>query len=346
MLDADYQKEVEELKLEVAEMSDLEAFMLSSENVQKAVLHGLVRSVAKADVNVLLTGESGTGKELTARVIHQLSTRSKGPFVAIDCAAIPETLIEGELFGHEKGSFTGADATLQGKLETANGGTLFLDEVSNIPTSVQAKLLRFLESREFERIGGRKSIRTDIRIIAATNTDLEELAKEKKFRMDLFYRLNEFPISIPPLRERREDIPMLSNRFLVKFQDAIQHKVVEISPTAMQKLQAYHYPGNVRELRNVIKRAMVVAKNQIEVNDLPVEVQKAQVGPKKIDPEIHVPILGEVSLPDAVRKKAQETERQMIIDALKKTGGHHGKAAELLGITSRTLYNKMRDLGL
>ena len=329
------------------EVTDLEDFMLSSENVQKAVVHGLVRSVSKTDVNVLLAGESGTGKELTARVIHQLSNRRNGPFVAVDCASIPETLIESELFGHEKGAFTGATATRIGKFESADAGTIFLDEVSNIPLSIQAKLLRFLESRGFERVGGRKPIQASLRIIAATNRDLEAMAKNGLFRMDLFYRLNEFPIRLPPLRDRLEGIPYLVMRFLMKFSKEIGREVTEVAPEAMEVLRNYQYPGNVRELRNIVKRAMVVADKKITLSDLPDEVRGGgHRVPASTVPDINVPFAGKRSLPEAVRHQSQELEKQMILDALKKTGGHHRKAAELLGITTRTLYNKIKELGI
>lgn len=328
----DLYKQVEDMRVRLGEVEDLEAFMGSSERIQKVIR--LIRSVSATDVNVLLSGESGTGKELVARIIHHLSNRRDGPFVPIDCASIPETLIESELFGYEKGAFTGASEARKGKFEVANNGTLFLDEVPNIPSSVQAKLLRFLERHDFERIGGRTPIHTSVRIVAATNVDLSKTSKEGQFRLDLFFRLNEFPIHLPPLRKRREDIPFLCKKLMVQLQREVGREIAEISPEALEKLKYYEFPGNVRELRNILKRAMVVADKRIEINDLNQELWSME------DLKVNLP--PDLPLANVARDRAGQVEKQMIIDALKKTDGHREKAAQLLGITPRTLYNKIK----
>jgi len=317
--------------------------MGTSEKIREVLQ--LVRSVAASDLSVLLLGESGTGKELVARTIHHLSKRAKGPLVTVDCAAIPETLIESELFGHEKGAYTGATSTEKGKFELADGGTLFLDEVGNIPAGVQSKLLRFLEVHEFERIGGKRPIKTCVRVIAATNADLARSSRDNLFRLDLLYRLNEFPIHLPPLRERREDIPLLCQRFLLQMGPETGKEVQEIAPEAMERLRVYDYPGNVRELRNIIKRAMVVSTSgMIELVDLPKEVRNPEK--RSFTPEIRVPISEGLTLFDASRQAVVQIERQLILEALLKSRGHHGKASTLLGVSPKTLYNKMKEYGI
>ena len=334
--------QLEEMKERLGETDKLEELVGSSEKIQQ--LTKLIRSVSSTNVNVLLTGESGSGKEVVARVIHHLSSLKQGPFVPIDCASIPETLIESELFGHEKGSFTGATATVKGKLEAADNGTVFLDEVANIPMGIQAKLLRFLERREFERVGARTSIQATVRIIAASNKDLGRLANQGGFRPDLYFRLNEFPITVPPLRERRGDIPFLCGKFVSQISHEMNKEISEIAPDAVERLKLYDYPGNVRELRNIIKRAMVVATQRIEPKDLPPELLKPTR--PTAQPEDEIPIHGSLNLPEASRQSSQEIEKRLILEALRKTEGHQGKAALLLGITPRTLYNKIRELGL
>ncbi len=336
--------QLEEMKERLGETDKLEELVGSSEKIQQ--LTKLVRSVSSTNVNVLLTGESGSGKEVIARVIHHLSSLKAGPFVPIDCASIPETLIESELFGHEKGAFTGATATVKGKLEVADNGTVFLDEVANIPAAIQAKLLRFLERREFERVGSRTPIRATVRIIAASNKDLGTLAKQGGFRPDLYFRLNEFPITVPPLRERRDDIPFLCGKFVSQLAHEMNKEISEIAPEALEKLKLYDYPGNVRELRNIIKRAMVVATQRIEPKDLPPELLKPSRLTAQPGDEITIPIHGSLNLPEASRQTSQEIEKRLILEALRKTEGHQGKAAQLLGITARTLYNKIREFGL
>jgi DNA-binding NtrC family response regulator len=223
----------------------------------------LVHKVASADATVLLTGESGTGKELFARVLHDKSPRRSRPFVAINCAAIPDTLLESELFGHERGAFTGAAAAKPGKFELADGGTLFLDEVSELSAAVQAKLLRVLQERAFERVGGTRTIEVDVRIVAASNTDLTGAVRERRFRDDLFFRLNVFPIAIPPLRERTEDIPALVDHFIEKYARRMGRRIRGISKDALQVLERYRWPGNIRELENFVQRAIILASGDL-----------------------------------------------------------------------------------
>lgn len=331
--------ELETYRKRVAGEIHLELEMGSSQPVQ--ALMEQVRAVSQTDVNVLLTGESGTGKELVAKSIHQLSLRKGGALVTIDCASIPETLIESELFGHEKGAFTGAHATQKGKLELADGGTLFLDEISNIPLGIQAKLLRFLETRTVERVGGRRPLTISVRVIAATNRELQQLTKTGSFREDLFHRLHEFAIQLPPLRERPEDIPYLSLKFLREFESQVGKTISEISEKALETLQSYSWPGNVRELRNVIKRAMVVAGSKIEKTDLPAEVRNpSQAG---IQIELTISIRQGLSLLQAAKEAAHFVEKRLIRDALRQAEGRKSKAAELLGIDEKTLYNKLRE---
>lgn len=331
--------ELQDFKNKGEDGLNLELKMGNSIAIQALVRQ--VRAVAATDVTVLLTGESGTGKELAAKNIHELSLSKKGPFIPVDCASIPESLIENELFGHEKGAFTGAHAMQKGKLEAADGGTLFLDEVSNIPINVQAKLLRFLETHVFERLGGRKSLTVSIRVVAATNRELPSLIKEGKFREDLFHRLNEFPIQMPVLRERAEDIPYLSLKFLHAFEPQVGKTLSGISDAALASLQSYPWPGNVRELRNVIRRAMVVASGKIEKADLPSEVKNPHAA--GIQTEINIPLREDLPLLQAAKEVAAFIEKKRIRDCLQRTEGHRRKAAKLLGIDEKTLYNKLKE---
>lgn len=335
--------QLNDLKALAVEAEDLEGTMGSSPNIREVIT--LTQSVAKTDVNVLLLGESGTGKELIAQTIHKLSDRKGAPFIRVDCAAIPETLIESELFGHEKGAYTGATSSQKGKFEMADGGTLFLDEIGNIPSPVQSKLLGVLERHEFERIGGSKTIKTSVRVIAATNSNLVKNSEKDLFRLDLLYRLNEFPINLPPLRERREDIPLLCMRFIRQFQPDIKKEVKEISVEALERVMEYHFPGNVRELRNIIKRAMVMSSNGcISLSELPPEIRSREK--MTFTKEIRVPVSYGLPLMEVSREATIQIEKQLILDALARTKGHQGKAAKLLGIGQKTLYNKMKELGI
>ncbi|MEO0115016.1 MAG: sigma-54 dependent transcriptional regulator [candidate division WOR-3 bacterium] len=286
----------------------------------------LIRTVAPTKSTVLIQGESGTGKEMVARAIHEASLRKDGPFIALACGALPETLLEAELFGHEKGAFTGANFQKKGKLELADGGTLFLDEIGDISPKSQVDLLRFLQEREFRRLGGTETIKVDVRIIAATNKNLLKLVEQGKFRDDLYYRLNVITITLPPLRERKEDIPLLITHFLEKYNIETGKRIEKISEAAMNILMDYHWPGNVRELENTIEHAVVVSEgNTIMPNSLPDFLKKKE--PTPID----------------TSKSLEEMEKQHIIQVLKEQQGNISRAAEILGINRVTLYRKMKE---
>lgn len=285
----------------------------------------LVERVADSNATVLISGESGTGKEVAALLIHHLSYRREKPYVPINCAALPESLLESELFGHEKGAFTGAVIRKLGRFELADKGTLFLDEVTEMPLSMQVKLLRVLQEREFERVGGTENIKVDVRIIAATNRDPIDCIKNGTFREDLYYRLNVLPIHIPPLRQRTEDIPLLTMHFLQKF---TQSQEQMISPRAMELLINYEWPGNIRELQNVIERSVVLSQgNEIEARHLPEEIQKS----KNDTPQGLV-----LNFPDK-GISFDQVEKELILKALDKSNGNQTKAAHLLGVTRSAL---------
>jgi transcriptional regulator with PAS, ATPase and Fis domain len=293
-------------------------------------LLGLIKKVAPTDSTVLILGESGTGKELVASSIHVNSERSNQTFIKLNCAAIPEELLESELFGHEKGAFTGATKFKPGKFDMANGGTLFLDEIGDMPFNLQAKVLRILQEQEFYRVGGSRTIKVDVRIIASTNKNLEKMVQEGTFREDLFYRLNVFTLHLPPLRERKEDIPLLVEYFL---QNA--PKKVEISSVALQMLVAFGWPGNIRELQNTIESASVIAENgYIEPAQLPGKISGAFNHPDQTDFKIPA----NIPLDDRLR----EIEKSMIIEALRRTGGVQVRATELLGINQRSLWHRIK----
>lgn len=293
-------------------------------------VYEMIHQVADSNANVLIQGESGTGKELAAHAIHFSSPRASKPFIKINCAAIPESLLESELFGHEKGAFTGATATKEGRFEWADGGTLFLDEIGDMPISIQAKLLRVLQTKEFERIGGRKTIRVDIRLVVATHRNLEAEIKKGGFREDLYWRINVFPICLPPLRERKDDIVLLADHFLEKYSREYSKEIKRLSTPAIDLLMSYHWPGNVRELENCMERAVLVCPaNVIRAEHLPPSLQTAETS--------GTPVAG--NLPQAVTN----LEREMILEALKKNHGHQGKAAQLLGITERILGYKIKQ---
>jgi DNA-binding NtrC family response regulator len=293
----------------------------------------VVRQVAPSrSTSVLILGESGTGKELIAKAIHHLSPRRNGPLVTVHCAALPATLLESELFGHEKGAFTGAHQRHIGRFEQANGGTLFLDEVGEIDPVVQVKLLRFLGERTFERVGSTKTLTADVRLVAATNKKLEELVKAGSFREDLYYRLKVVEIHLPPLRERRGDIPILAQTFLREFANANEKLVSEFSAEAMEALARYSWPGNVRELRSAVEHAVLFCRGkQITVRDLPADLRAATPA--------SVPESSEVGTGPF---NVKEAERQLIIKALQDTGGNRTAAAEKLGLSRRTLHRKLR----
>jgi two-component system response regulator HydG len=289
----------------------------------------LVRQAAPSSVTVLVQGESGTGKELAARALHDLSPRAEGPFVAVNCAAIPETLLESELFGYEKGAFTGAVARREGRFERASGGTLFLDEIGELSRDVQAKLLRVLQSGELERLGGTETLHTDVRIVAATNKSLADEVEAGRFREDLYYRLNVIAITLPPLRERRGDIPLLAHHFLRRYAERDKKDVTGFTEAAMRALEGYLFPGNIRELENVIQRAVVLCRGErIDLADLPEGVREADAVPAR---EIVVPI----------GTPLEEIERRVIHETLRHTGGDKTLAARLLGLSARTIYRKL-----
>ena len=289
-------------------------------------VRNLVNDVAPTTATVLVTGQSGTGKELVARMIHKLSPRREGAFVAVHCAALAENLLESELFGHERGAFTGAVSARKGRFELADGGTIFLDEIGEISTAVQVKLLRVLQEREFERVGGTKPISVDVRVIAATNKDLKAEVAAGRYREDLFYRLNVFPIVLPSLVERRETIHFLAGYFLKKFSIAFGKTIAGFTPGARSALENYPWPGNVRELQNVIERAVILAQGEIDVKHLNLESPRTLLAPA-----------------ESVLK---ENERDTIRKVLDEVGGNRKRAAQILGISLRTLQYRIKEYGL
>jgi two-component system nitrogen regulation response regulator GlnG len=311
-----------------------------------------VGRVAAQDVTVLITGETGTGKELVARALYQHSRRAAGPFLALNCAAIPEQLLESELFGHEKGAFTGADRRRIGKFEQVSGGTLFLDEIGDMPLALQAKMLRLLQEQSFERVGGNETVRTDVRLIAATHRDLTAWSAEGKFRPDLYYRLGVFTIHLPALRERGDDLPLLVRHYLRRFSKELGREVQEVAPEALERLRNYPWPGNIRELQSVLKQALLRASGAVL---LPVFLPELSGSPGEPGP---APPGADVGLEAFIRRRLvpdasdlyAETHRQadrvLLPRVLEYTGGNQHQAARLLGIARQTLRTKLRDLGL
>jgi DNA-binding NtrC family response regulator len=296
------------------------------------------------DATVLLEGESGTGKELFARALHALSARADGPFVAINCAAIPDNLLETELFGHEKGAFTGAVARKPGKFELAHRGTLFLDEIGDLPLGLQAKILRALEEKRFERVGGTASLQVDVRIVAATNKALRAGVAAKVFREDLYFRLSVFPITIPPLRDRPEDIPILARHFVDKFCREMKKKVAVLSPAALDEMQRYPWPGNVRELQNSMERAVILTDGDtLHPRNLNLTFH-APAKPEPPDPWSGFDFSG--SLGDVSRRAQAEAERRKIEQALREAAGNKGTASEILQISYKTFLMKLKDYGI
>ena len=326
---AEHQELLEEnlsLRQRLEDHYRFENIITKSSKMQRVI--EVIKIVAKSNATALITGESGTGKELVARAIHSQSHRQGKPFVAVSCAALPESLLESELFGHEKGSFTGAYAQKKGKFEFANRGTLFLDEVGEMSANIQVHLLRVLEEKEFTRVGGNEPIKVDVRVISATNKDLKRAIASGEFREDLYYRLNVVTIELPPLRERKEDVPLLAQHFLNKFALENQKEITGFSPEATEFLLGYDWPGNVRELENAIERAVILAKDSlITVADLPQEnlslTHSAPTG-----------------------KSLKELEKDHLLNILNETGGNYSETARILGITRMTLYNKAKEYGL
>jgi len=292
----------------------------------------LIQSVADARSTVMITGGSGTGKELVARALHYSSNRAAKPFVKLNCAALPEHLVESELFGYEKGAFTDAKKTTRGRFELADGGTLLLDEISEMPQNLQSKLLRVIQEREFERVGSSQTIQVDVRLIATSNRNLKEYISKGQFREDLFYRLNVIPIHLPPLEDRKEDIPLLVEHFVRKYNAENERNVREVDSGAMRLLMSYHWPGNVRELENYIERAVVTGNNDVLTeDDFPTELALGRVGEEL--PALRVPM------------RLEEGNRYLILKTLEKFNGNKTRAAEALGISARTIRNKLAEYG-
>jgi Nif-specific regulatory protein len=306
--------------------------IVGNSKVMRAV-YDLISQVSPSEATVLVRGESGTGKELVAHAIHYNSPRADKPFVKVNCGALPESVVESELFGHERGAFTGAIATRKGRFELAHAGTIFLDEIGDLSPTTQIKLLRVLQEKEFERVGGSTTLKIDVRIIAATNRDLETLIAESSFRSDLYYRLNVFPIHVPPLRERKTDIPLLADYFIEKYSRANDKPVLRIATPAIDMLMSYHWPGNVRELENCIERAVLLSSDQvIHSHHLPPTLQTAEASGTA-----HFGTLDST---------LTTVERDLIVDALKAAGGNKAKAARALGLTERIMGLRVRKYGI
>ncbi|HEY7312029.1 MAG TPA: sigma-54 dependent transcriptional regulator [Gemmataceae bacterium] len=331
---------------------DVEGAIVGSCPAMREVYKAIGR-VAAQNVLVLITGESGTGKELIARAIYQHSPRAKAPFLALNCAAVPENLLESELFGHEKGAFTGADRRRIGKFEQCNGGTLFLDEIGDMPLALQAKMLRLLQEQSFERVGGNETVQTDVRLIAATHHDLKADAAEGKFRPDLYYRLGVFTIHLPPLRERGDDLPMLVRHFLRRFSRELGREVQEVSPEALERLCKYSWPGNIRELQSVLKQALLQARGAVllpaflpDLSGRPDESGLAPPAGVDLDLEAFIRQRLAPDTQDLYADTHRQVDRFLLPLVLEYTGGNQHQAARLLGIARQTLRQKLRDLRL
>jgi len=331
---------VTELESEIKSRDEFTTIIGLSHGMQQ--VKDIIRSVAGSDVTVLICGESGTGKELVAHEIHRQSPRVSGPFIALNCAAIPETLLESELFGYEKGAFTGADQQRAGKFESARGGTILLDEIGDMPMSTQAKILRVLQEKEFQRLGGSKTVETDIRVLAATNHDLAAQVQAGNFREDLYFRLNVVPIVLPPLRDRVDDIPALTQHFLEDYNKSFGKDIHTLSPEAEASLENYEWPGNVRELENVIQRAVLLAKSSI--------IQSIDIRPHPSKTSKQEETLSEFSedmtMHDRTEAAKERIERAAILEALEECRWKRAAAAEKLGITRRHLLRKMKKYEL
>ena len=322
------------LKTQLQEKYKISSLVSQSQKMEEVI--NVAARVAESKATVLITGENGTGKEVLAKAIHYMSSRKEKPFIAVNVPALTETLLESELFGHDKGAFTGADKMKKGRFEIANGGTLFLDEVGDIPQSIQVKLLRVLQEHQFERVGGTEKIEVDVRIIAATNKELEQKIKDGTFREDLYYRLNVVSIKIPPLRERKEDILPMIESFIEKYRKENNKEKLEVSKEVVDTLMKYNYPGNVRELENIIERAVVLTRSKvITLNDIPMNI-------KGFKEEKSIGSLDEGTLTEQV----EALEKQLIFDALQQSGGNQTKAGKLLGLTERNLRYKLKKYNI
>ena len=329
------------LREELAERRGMPVIIGESASLRQ--VSAALQRAAGTDTTVLLEGESGTGKELFARALHALGARADGPFVAINCAAIPDHLLESELFGYEKGAFTGADGRKIGKFELAHQGTFFLDEVGELPLALQAKLLRVLEQRTFERVGGTASIRVNVRLVAATNCNLRGAVASRRFREDLFFRLSVFPITVPPLRDRPEDVPVLARHFVARFCREMKKPVLELSQEAEEALRRYHWPGNVRELQNAVERAVILAEGTVLLPHNLVPAAPDSAGPDG-DPWASIDLSG--TLADASARVQAEVERRKIVAALREARGDRAAASSALGLQPRALSARIAQLGL
>lgn len=328
------------LRKAVRDQYRLEQLVGASQPIEQVM--EFVGKVADSDSTVMIQGESGTGKELVARMLHFNSLRKDRPLVPVNCGAIPENLLESELFGHEKGAFTGATHARMGRFELANGGTIFLDEIGEMSLPLQVKLLRVLQEREFERVGGNRTIHVDVRIVAATNQDLEILVEEKRFRKDLFYRLNVIPIVIPPLRDRRSDIPLLIDHFLSRFNQSKHTEVSGLDPDALAMLTEYDWPGNIRELENMIERLVVLKKyGVISIGDLPEKICRRSSGSELREQFIRFSEDG-INL----SREVEQYEKHLIMEALRKANGVTSRAAQLLHLNRTTLVEKLKRKGV
>ncbi len=319
-------REVQLLRRRIAALAPGTDMIGSGPSMQR--VFELVNKVAPSNASVVIAGQSGTGKEVVARAIHNLSPRKDKPFVALNCSAIPATLIESELFGNERGAFTGADQRRLGNFELAHNGTLFLDEIGELPLELQAKFLRVLEDRKFRRLGGRSEVEVDVRVLCATNRDLKEEIRRGRFREDLYFRLHVFTILLPPLRDRREDIPLLVHHFLEKFNGETGKRVQGLTPAALATLQGYAWPGNIRELRNTLERAMILVDGDI-------------IGEEQLPPDLHASRPEAATLRIPLGLQMDKVEKEYILASLQKNGGNKARTAEVLGISEKTLYNKL-----
>lgn len=332
-------REVEDLRRQMEESRKADAPRLIGESAVMDVVRETISTVADSDVTCLILGESGTGKELVAELIHQQSSRVNGPFVTLNCAAIPDTLIETEMFGYEKGAFTGAAQRTTGKFEQADGGTLFLDEIGDMTPMVQTKLLRVIETGEFYRVGGASSVKVNIRLLAATNKNLKEAIEEGSFREDLFYRINVVSLPLPPLRRRPEDIPILVNMFLAQFNEKYHKSITGINEEVMARFLEYPWPGNVRELQNALQRAVVLERNDtITFSSVP-----EMIGGTPSTATLSLDELAGQSLPDALKQVRSRFERVLIEEALERSGGNKSEAARKLKISRVSLHQKINE---
>ncbi|MBW1811403.1 MAG: sigma-54-dependent Fis family transcriptional regulator [Deltaproteobacteria bacterium] len=317
-------------------------YRIIGQSQKMTAVYEIIEKVAETPSTVLITGESGTGKELIAAALHYNSSRKKRPYIKINCAAIPRELMESELFGYEKGAFTGAVGSKPGRFELADSGTLFLDEIAEVPIDMQVKMLRAIQEAEFERVGGVQTIRVDVRLVVATNRDLQKEVEVGNFREDLFYRLNVVPIHLPPLRERKDDIPLLVKHFIEKFNTKLDRSVKEISKDALNLVVNYRWPGNIRELENMVERGILFTDGPtIDVADLPAElVERSHLAPSAAT------IDEDTSMKDIVKQATAELEKDLIVKALKETNGNVTRAAKRLKISRKSLQNKMKEFGL